>query len=582
MRSLALSLLSLLVATGGFAVDWWQWGRNPRHDSASPAVGQRLERIEAEVIVDPFAQQEKNSVGGFLLVHYQAPIVDGNDLYLAVKGGQWTSNTTRETQTWNVHNVRLTGGTKQTRWTYASDWKPVPSGMNVGPRWEPVYHLLLTQDAVWAPGAGGTIDKIRRTDGTRIARFSPFGLGIDPQTYLTGPPTADDAGNIYYNAIRLQGNNPWGTDPSGSWLVKVAANGTTSMVAYSALTANAPAANDQCTSSFTIPQLPWPPSPDAVAPTVRCGAQRPGINVAPAVAADGTIYTVSRAHTNARWGFLIAVNPDLTPKWTSTLRNRFNDGCGVMIPPNGTPGGCRANAPIGVDPAENQPGSGQVSDDSTSSPAVTPDGRILYGAYTRYNYSQGHLMQFAADGSYLGAYGWGWDLTPAIYRHGGTYSILLKENHYPGGAYCAGNPEFCPSNRSANTPWSPEEYFLTSLTPSLQPEWKFRNTETESCERQPDGTVVCAPERPNGFEWCVNAIAVDARGVVYANAEDGYLYAINRDGSLRERIFLQVALGAAYTPLSIGSDGRIYTQNDGLLFVVGGTIEPRRRRSAGR
>jgi len=32
---------------------------------------------------------------------------------------------------------------------------------------------------------------------------------------------------------------------------------------------------------------------------------------------------------------------------------------------------------------------------------------------------------------------------------------------------------------------------------------------------------------------------------------------------------LQLALGAAYTPLTIGPDGKIYTQNDGHLFVVG-------------
>jgi hypothetical protein len=34
-------------------------------------------------------------------------------------------------------------------------------------------------------------------------------------------------------------------------------------------------------------------------------------------------------------------------------------------------------------------------------------------------------------------------------------------------------------------------------------------------------------------------------------------------------MFLQLALGAAYTPLSIGQDGGIYTQNAGHLFVVG-------------
>jgi hypothetical protein len=42
-----------------------------------------------------------------------------------------------------------------------------------------------------------------------------------------------------------------------------------------------------------------------------------------------------------------------------------------------------------------------------------------------------------------------------------------------------------------------------------------------------------------------------------------------------KRLFLQLALGAAYTPLSIGSDGKIYAQNAGHLFVLGeGGKEP--------
>jgi hypothetical protein len=36
---------------------------------------------------------------------------------------------------------------------------------------------------------------------------------------------------------------------------------------------------------------------------------------------------------------------------------------------------------------------------------------------------------------------------------------------------------------------------------------------------------------------------------------------------------LNLAIGAAYTPLSIGSDGKIYTQNDGELFVAGERCE---------
>jgi hypothetical protein len=37
----------------------------------------------------------------------------------------------------------------------------------------------------------------------------------------------------------------------------------------------------------------------------------------------------------------------------------------------------------------------------------------------------------------------------------------------------------------------------------------------------------------------------------------------------KQSIFLNLAIGAAYTPLSIGPDGKTYTENDGHMFVVG-------------
>ena len=279
------------------------------------------------------------------------------------------------------------------------------------------------------------------------------------------------------------------------------------------------------------------------------------MNAAPAVAPDGTIYVISRTHFNAYWGYLTAVNADLTPKWSVSLRNRFHDGCGVLLPPNGSSGGCRSGTTIGVDPADNLPGSGIILDNSSASPVVAPDGSILYGAYNTYNDEQGHLMHFDSQGAFLGAYGFGWDTTPAIYPHDGSYSIIEKENHYGGVVH-------------------PPEYFITQLDPALNVEWQLRNTNTEACGRDSQGSIVCVPTQP-GFEWCVNAPAVDAEGTVYANSEDGNIYAIGQGGIIRQTLFLQLALGAGYTPVAIGPDGRVYAQNAGHLFVIGGL--PHRR-----
>jgi hypothetical protein len=349
-----------------------------------------------------------------------------------------------------------------------------------------------------------------------------------------------------------------------------------SMASYSTLTASqAPSAASQCITSFGDSQLPWPPSTTAAPATIACGSQRAGLNVSPAVAPNGTIYTVSRAHFNDRYAFLIALNPDLSLQWIASLRNRFNDGCGVSVadggwlPSDGTPGGCAAGALLGVDPLSNQPGDGSVLDDASATPTVAPDGTILFGTWSRYNYAQGHLMHFDASGNYLGAFGFGWDTTAAIYAHDGAWSAVTKNNHYGNlGSYCD-NITFCPPDRTTNNPASPEQYFVTQVDSDMNIQWSFQNTNTDSCTRNADGTLTCVSDHPNGFEWCVNSPAIDVNGVVYANSEDGNLFAIPQGGSPVTEIFQQLALGAAYTPASIGGDGKIYSQNDGHLFVVG-------------
>jgi hypothetical protein len=103
----------------------------------------------------------------------------------------------------------------------------------------------------------------------------------------------------------------------------------------------------------------------------------------------------------------------------------------------------------------------------------------------------------------------------------------------------------------------------------LNIEWSFRNTNTQSCTRNSDGSISCVSDHPDGFEWCVNAAVVDSTGTVFVNSEDGNLYTIGQGGVMLQRIFQQQAVGAAYTPVSLDSQGRIYSQNNGVFFVVG-------------
>ncbi len=559
MRYVPVVLLALVLAVSAVAQQqtWNQWAGGPSHNGSLPVNAHRLAKQLANIVVDPFAENERAEAGGALLVHYQTPLSDGGDVFMEVKSGTYTGFQTWETQIWNVRKFEWRDGQLVAQWTAESDWNPVPSG---GARFEPVFHAALTKEFVYMAGTGGTVLEVDRETGAITRRLGQFGDSLDSRTYVTSPITIDAQGNLYYNVLRLAAQTPWTSDILGAWLVKVQPDGTATRASYASLVPDAPA---MCTGEFASSTLPWPPSPNAVPDAVPCGSQRAGINLAPAVGPDGTVYTVARAHLNARWGRLIAVNGDLSLKWTSSLRNRLNDGCNVLLPANGTPGGCRAGATTGVDPADNQQGSGQVNDNSTSSPVVAPDGTIYYGSYTRYNYSQGHMMRFSADGGFLSAYPFGWDVTPAIWQHDGTFSLITKENRY------VGAPSYCGSCSPNRIPSAPAGYYITQLDPTLQVEWQYKATNTESCARLENGSVECVDDHPETFEWCVNSLAVDRRGVVYVNSEDGHLYAIDQGGTVRERIFLQLALGAAYTPLSLGVDGRIYTQNAGRLFVVG-------------
>jgi len=572
MKRSAILLCGVLLVYGfaARADEWPQWGQNARHTGTSTAVGQRAHHIFADVVYDPFVDIEKNpdNGAGDLLVHYQAPLIDGNDVYMMFKTGTYTNITTWETQTWGEKKYHWGNGQLSEVWSFTSDWKPIPySFAPDGPVWEPVFHPAASGSVLYVPGAGGSIYKVSKSTGAALAHIQPF--GSDPDTFTIGPLTVDLSGNVVYQVVKFDHADPYGNDVVGAWLVKVSSGGSVQTATWASLTPGAPRANDRCQGTFSTNQLPFPPRPDAKAPTVPCGSQRPLSGLAPAVADDGTIYVGSVAHLTERTSFLVAVNPNLTPKWLSPLMERLNDGCNVTVPPNGTPGGCRTGAHTGVDPATNRPGNGRLYDDSTASPIVAPDGSIIFGVFTRYNFDQGHLERFSSSGQFLGAFLFGWDTTPSIWSHDGTFSIVLKENHYSGlGSYC-NDDVICPPDRTATYPNDPEAYFLTQLSPNMNVQWRWQNTNQLSCTRQPNGSVTCVSDHPQGFEFCVNAAVVDRNGVTYVNSEDGNVYVVRQGGTLRESLFLDLAIGAAYTPVSMFADGKLLTQNDGHLFVVG-------------
>jgi hypothetical protein len=538
---------------------WPQWGQNPQHTGFLAVAGQSLQAKLSDQIFDPFTAQEMAESKGALLMHYQVPLVNGSNIYMMFKTGTYNScdppgsgvpfpcgPNDWSTEIWNETDLQWQNGQLVPVWNFATDWTPVPNDYALG-GWEPLFQPALAGTYVYVPGAGGTIYQLDQTTGVVLQQINPFGTTEDPTKFVSGGLTADNLGDIYYNVIQVVLAWPWDSEVVNSWIVEVQPGGQVLTSTYTSLLPDAPT---MCTGEFSQSQLPWPPQANAHPGQIKCGNQRPGLNVAPAISADGTtLYTISRGHFDGRIAYLLALNTaDLSLQWAASFVGLLDDGCNILLPPDGQPDGCSIYGATGVDPTQNTNGAGIDSDEASASPLVAPDDSILFGANDAYNYGRGHLLKFSPQGQYLANYNFGWDTTPAIYPNNGTYSVILKDNHYDSGSYC-NDPTWCP-------PAPPGPYYITQLDSDLVPQWQYQD-------------VTINHQHPDGYEWCVNAAAVDMNGVVYADNEDGYLYAIQQGGTPVQQIFLERAISAGYTPTSIGGDGTIYGENAGHLIAIG-------------
>lgn len=546
----------------GERCDWTQWGRDATHSMRGCAAGQSLGADLARATIDPFVDQEVAEFGqgpdGPLVIHYQVPLVDGDDLYVMRKAGTYTScdppgsgepfpcgRDQFASQIWTERAYRWRHGHLEERWTFESDWKPPQIAV------EAQFQPALAGRFLYVPGAGGSVLKVERERGRLVKRIRPFAAALETNTYVWGGIAADRDDNIYFNAVAIDTSLP-GSDVIGAWLVRIDRHDRVQKVDYTTLIPTAPAPTDLCTKTFAQsvprPARPWPPPPQPDgSPTLPdqapCGSQAPQLNLTPAIGRDGTIFTATRAQlafTGA--SFVIALRPDLTLAWAASLTGLLNDGCGVLARV------CRAGATPGVDPDTNQPPAARVVDASSSTPVALPDGGVAYGAYTGYNGSRGHLMKFDRHGQFVGSFDFGWDSTPGLYEHDGTYSLITKNNYY-----------------------FDDHYELTQVGADMVEEWSYVANNPLTCERRPDGTIDCHDDgfHPNGFEWCVNAPVVDRDGTIFGTGGDGWFYAIEQGGVERERHFLDKTRAASYTPAAIDRRGRLYGMNNGELFVLG-------------
>src|SRR5215831_5358753 len=238
---LAAALSIAALADQGDNVGWAQWGQNQKHQGNVSTEGQDVVSTLADKVYDPFTAAEEDSTGGDLLVHYQVPILEGNNVFMEFKTGSFTGNSTWNSQIWNQRRLSWEGGQLVEKWNFQSDWKPEPRrqiGQNI---WEPVYHAVLSGNFIYDPGLGGTIFKLDKNTGANLGRINPFDT-IDPNVFVAGPLTADRNGNIYYNVVKTDiavATPPARATVQDGWLVKVSSSGAVSKVKYADLMAPA-------------------------------------------------------------------------------------------------------------------------------------------------------------------------------------------------------------------------------------------------------------------------------------------------------------------------------------------------------
>src|SRR6516225_11555312 len=150
---------------------WLQWGRNAQHTGAIDVEGQSLGRIVADITYDPLVPDEQAFTGGELLAHYQVPLLDGSDVFMAFKSGDYSNPF--NSQVWHEKRLHWEGGQLVEKWDFTTDWKPEPIDFSGG--WEPVFHAVLANDLVYVQGFGGTIVQLNRGAGQVLAQINPFG-----------------------------------------------------------------------------------------------------------------------------------------------------------------------------------------------------------------------------------------------------------------------------------------------------------------------------------------------------------------------------------------------------------------------
>ncbi|HEU5435109.1 MAG TPA: hypothetical protein VFU95_01720 [Telluria sp.] len=381
--------------------------------------------------------------------------------------------------------------------------------------WMPAYNITLTKNnRIVMPGAGGKVlyrddaDAAGATTNSLVfygsSAYNANKAALDASVFINTPITADNAGNLYFGFIANGTPNAAGLS---SGIARIGADGTGSWV-------SAPTASGDPSMS------------------------KPAMGAAPAVSLDQkTVYVVVKS---------AGINGQLLALDAATLALKSKTAL--------------------VDPFSLT--NSRISEDSTASPMVGPDGDVYFGVLepvSNQHNARGWLLHFDATLATSKTPGsFGWDDTPSVvpaamvpgYTGTSTYLVMTKYNNY--GRAGSGDSK----NRIAVLDPNASMADPISATASV----KVMKEILTILGPTPD------PSFPGGVtEWCINTAAVDPfTKSILVNSEDGFLYRWDlTTNTLSQKIRLTSGLGESYTPTAVGPDGLVYAINNAVLFSVG-------------
>jgi hypothetical protein len=441
---------------------------------------------------------------GELLIHYGSPIITaGNTLVLPVKTGP-------------LEGFRVeahSAATGAVIWSLKSNYQlPVHD-------WTPSFGPVLTErNRLYFAGGGGLIhyrdtpDQVAGATGW-IAFYGKAAYLANPSGYqaavrISTPLTADAAGDVYF------GFTASGAAPGGlaSGIARVAADGRGSWISASS------AAGDS-----TIIEVQT--------------------NSAPAISTDQkTVYVavsngLKIGAGNGFSGYLLGLDAaTLVPKYKVFLKDPSNGDSAVL------------------------------SDDSTASPTVGPNGDVFMGVLGRrypFHNQRGWLLHFDATLTRKKVPGsFGWDNTPSVlpasavpsYTGTSKYLLMTKYNNYAG--LGDGHNEIAILDPAA---WQLDSYSATKVRVMKEVM-----------------TIAGPTPFPGGgpgqtYEWCIDSAVVDpATSSVFANSEDGHLYRWDlKTNTISQQLLLNAPRPEAYTPTVVGVDGTVYAINNATFYAIG-------------